>query len=111
MLLLYVKQQLLLRSISRWNSNLLTLGYECQEKRVLGPARIHLTLLSFTFLLVPQIKYPVSLLLFAVRGRSNILSAGMKPGYLSVLPAVSMNSLSLLSSVLLMRLEMQVLWT
>lgn len=72
------------------------------RRGVLGLARIHLTLLSFTFLLVPQIKYPhVSSLLFAVRGRSNILSVGMKPGYLSFLPAVSMNSLSLLSSVLL----------
>lgn len=71
-LLLYVKQQLLLRSISRWNSNLLTLRYECEEKRVLGLARTHLTLLPFTFLLVPQIKYLhvsrrcIKFLLFAV---------------------------------------------
>lgn len=111
-LLLSVKQQLLLRSVSRWNSNLLTLRYDCQEERALGLAGTHLTLLSFTFPLVPQIKYPhvsrrcIKFLLFAVRGRSNILVVGMKPGYLSVLPAASMNSLSLLSSIPLMRLEM-----
>lgn len=81
-------------------------------RRVLGLARTHLTLLSFTLLLVLQIKYPhisrrcVKFLHFAVRDRSNILVVGMKPGYLSVLPAASMNPFSLLSSILLMRLEM-----
>lgn len=98
------KQQLLLKSISRWNTNLLTLRYESHEKRVLAFTRTHLTLLSFTFLLVPQIKYPhvsrrcIKFLLFAVRGRSNILVVGVKPGYPSVPPAASMNTLSLLSS-------------
>lgn len=98
-------QQLLLKSISRWNTNLLTLRYESHEKRVLALTTTCLMLLSFTFHLVPQIKYPhvsrrcIKFLLFAVRGRSNILIVGMKPGYLSVLPAGSMNTLSSLSSI------------
>lgn len=96
---------LLLKPISRWNSNLLMLRYESHEQRVLALTGTRLTLLSFTFLLVLQIKYPhvsrrcIKFLLFAVRGRSSILVVGMKPGYLSVLLAASMNTLSLLSSM------------
>lgn len=96
---------LLLKPIGRWNNNLLMLGYESHEQRVLALTGTHLTLLSFTFLLVLQIKYPhvsrrcIKFLLFAVRGRSNILVIGMKPGYLSVLLAASMNALALLSSM------------
>lgn len=79
------------------------LRHESHEKRVPALTRTHLTLLSFPFLLVPQIKYPpisrrcIKFLIFAVRGRSNALVVGMKPDCPTVIPAVSMNPLSLVS--------------